>query len=215
MTDQSNPADGPGEVVVDEPTQPALDPDPDPNTEWEAKAAEQTGQTHVEVEVEDAVLPVTAGAPDHGGRRERVGRGHVDDVGVVGHLPLRGEEQRLDRVVLVPERLGGPLGLQGQLPGRPGRRLRLGQLRRPLAELPLLLPDLLPEPLELALELLQAALGLLPPLGRFPRDPAGPRALGRADRRPERDAAGEADGVEHQADERVGDRRRCGEWQLL
>ena len=38
---ENNPADGPGEAVIDEPTEPALDPVADPNTEWEEKAAEQ------------------------------------------------------------------------------------------------------------------------------------------------------------------------------
>jgi hypothetical protein len=41
MSDEKNPADGPGEMVIDEPTGHALDPEPDPNTEWEEKAAEQ------------------------------------------------------------------------------------------------------------------------------------------------------------------------------
>jgi hypothetical protein len=42
MTDENkSPADGPGEAVIDEPTEHALDPAKDPNTEWEAKAAEQ------------------------------------------------------------------------------------------------------------------------------------------------------------------------------
>lgn len=39
--DPKNPADGPGEAVLDEPTAPALDPEDDPNTEWEQKAADQ------------------------------------------------------------------------------------------------------------------------------------------------------------------------------
>ncbi len=34
--------DGPGEAVIDEPTEHALDPEPDPNTEWEEKAADET-----------------------------------------------------------------------------------------------------------------------------------------------------------------------------
>ena len=42
MTDENkSPADGPGEAVIDEPTEHALDPAKDPNNEWEAKAAEQ------------------------------------------------------------------------------------------------------------------------------------------------------------------------------
>ena len=41
MSAEKNPADGPGEAVIDEPTQHALDPEPDPNNEWEEKAAEQ------------------------------------------------------------------------------------------------------------------------------------------------------------------------------
>jgi hypothetical protein len=41
MSEDRNPADGPGEAVIDEPTEHALDPTPDPNNEWEEKAAEQ------------------------------------------------------------------------------------------------------------------------------------------------------------------------------
>ena len=41
MSDEKNPADGPGEMVIDEPTGHALDAEPDPNNEWEEKAAEQ------------------------------------------------------------------------------------------------------------------------------------------------------------------------------
>lgn len=37
-----NDPDGPGEAVIDEPTEHALDPEPDPNTEWEKSAADQT-----------------------------------------------------------------------------------------------------------------------------------------------------------------------------
>jgi hypothetical protein len=36
-----NKADGPGEAVIDEPTEHALDPEADPNTEWEKSAEEQ------------------------------------------------------------------------------------------------------------------------------------------------------------------------------
>lgn len=39
--DKNNPADGPGEAVIDEPTEHALDPAKDPNNEWEEDAAEQ------------------------------------------------------------------------------------------------------------------------------------------------------------------------------
>ena len=42
--DKNNPADGPGEAVIDEPTEHALDPAKDPNNEWEAKAAEQIAE---------------------------------------------------------------------------------------------------------------------------------------------------------------------------
>jgi hypothetical protein len=38
---QTSPADGPGEAVLDEPTEHALDPEKDPNTEWEKSAEEQ------------------------------------------------------------------------------------------------------------------------------------------------------------------------------
>lgn len=41
---EKNPADGPGEAVLDEPTAPALDPEADPNTEWEQKAADQVAE---------------------------------------------------------------------------------------------------------------------------------------------------------------------------
>ncbi|MGH2755997.1 MAG: hypothetical protein ACRDLB_16405 [Actinomycetota bacterium] len=41
MNDEKNPADGPGEAVIDEPTEHALDEEPDPNTEWEKDAADQ------------------------------------------------------------------------------------------------------------------------------------------------------------------------------
>ena len=41
MGDEKNQADGPGEMVIDEPTGHALDAEPDPNNEWEEKAAEQ------------------------------------------------------------------------------------------------------------------------------------------------------------------------------
>lgn len=51
MSDQEkSAADGPGEAVIDEPTEHALDPAKDPNNEWEEKAAEQIeeGDTHHE-----------------------------------------------------------------------------------------------------------------------------------------------------------------------
>jgi hypothetical protein len=41
VSEEKDPADGPGEAVIDEPTAHALDPSPDPNNEWEEKAAEQ------------------------------------------------------------------------------------------------------------------------------------------------------------------------------
>jgi hypothetical protein len=41
MSDEKNQADGPGEMVIDEPTGHALDPEPDPNNEWEERAADQ------------------------------------------------------------------------------------------------------------------------------------------------------------------------------
>lgn len=45
MTEEkNNPADGPGEALIDEPTEPALDPVADPNTEWEEKAADQISE---------------------------------------------------------------------------------------------------------------------------------------------------------------------------
>ena len=45
MTEEkNNPTDGPGEAVIDEPTEHALDPASDPNTEWEEKAAEQMSE---------------------------------------------------------------------------------------------------------------------------------------------------------------------------
>lgn len=37
MTEQ-NKADGPGEALIDEPTEHALDPELEPNTEWEEAA---------------------------------------------------------------------------------------------------------------------------------------------------------------------------------
>lgn len=38
MSRDEHPTDGPGEALVDEPTEPALDADPSPPTEWEASA---------------------------------------------------------------------------------------------------------------------------------------------------------------------------------
>lgn len=39
--ERDSAADGPGEAVIDEPTEHALDTEPDPNTEWEEAAEEQ------------------------------------------------------------------------------------------------------------------------------------------------------------------------------
>ena len=48
MSDQesngTSSADGPGEAVLDEPTEHALDPAADPNTEWEQRAADQISE---------------------------------------------------------------------------------------------------------------------------------------------------------------------------
>lgn len=74
MTGKENSsADGPGEALIDEPTEPALDPEADPNTEWEEKAAEQIsegeGATSHEGSSDDAVSD-DAGADQAGDSEE-------------------------------------------------------------------------------------------------------------------------------------------------